>query len=142
MFNFEWFDKSIGVATVSIGSYGITFNTAVLNMFPKDTKYIRLGFDKDGGIIGIMPMSKADNSAFEVNINTDKGWVRIYSKDFVRYVEVNNSNVDLTKTEKYMVEWNAELNMAIIDLNKKVKYNSNKNDEKEDEEDEQEEQND
>lgn len=142
MFKFEWFDKSIGVATVSIGSYGITLNTAVLNMLPKDTKYIKLGFDKELGVIGIKPISEPDNSAFEANINTDKGWVRIYSKDFVRYVEVNNSNVDLTKTEKYMVEWNEEMSMAIIDLNKKVKYNSSKNDEKEDEEDEQEEQND
>ena len=51
-YNFIWLPPSAGAPIVSIASYGISFNSAVIEMLGRPT-HVMIGFDEQNQLIGV-----------------------------------------------------------------------------------------
>ncbi len=118
-YNFMWASPSAGAPIVSIASYGISFNAAVIDLL-KRPHSVGIGFDEQNKVIGIMPLSYEEAheiKAFPFAQRERNGYVRIGNKDFVRYV-ANKAGLDLRRAVRYAASWDDEENMLIVELDK------------------------
>lgn len=115
-YSFLWTAPSAGAPLVSIASYGITFNSLVIDMLKRPAKVL-LGFDEKNMVIGVRPIQEEDEDprAYRFAEKERLGMVRIGNKDFLKYV-ASKSGIDFKKMKKYIANWDGENEILIIDL--------------------------
>lgn len=120
-----WFNPDLGTPMVSMAEYGLTFNRAAVEALRRPWK-VRLGFDNAGKRIVVQPIrseiddSKLDSRGLPFAERERDGYVRISSKDFVRFVARYCKELDLSKTVRYAAIWDDEQGMLEIDLSRPV----------------------
>ncbi len=116
---FEWFNPSLGAPIVSVAEYGLTFNRAATEMLGKPDK-IMLGFDKDNRLIAVKPLSKDDADAKSYGIAFARkerdGYVRIASKDFIRFILRYCPELKLDKTVRCLARWDDTEGLMLVDV--------------------------
>ncbi|NLD46584.1 MAG: hypothetical protein GX660_05220 [Clostridiaceae bacterium] len=130
MFEFEFFNPTLGPLSVSIAQYGLTFSRAAVEQLGKP-EYIKLGFDKNNLIVGVAAAEKEDTQAIPFMAKEKNGYVRINSKDFIRflmrYFPEDYEQRFSEKSIRYLTYWDESFKMLIVDL----KVRLDKNDEAE-----------
>lgn len=117
-YNFIWSTPSAGAPIVSIASYGITFNNAVIEILKRPDR-IMIGYDDDNKIIGIKPLYEDDelnSRSFTFMERERNGYVRIGNKDFIKYLS-NKTRVDYSKAVRYFGDWDEKEEILIVNLN-------------------------
>lgn len=136
VFNFEWFDKKVGAPMISVAKYGLTFNKgAVIKM--NRPEYVMLGFDKTNLTIGIKVCDETEEMKMEFASRERQGYVRINSKQFVKYIE-SSTDDELkfdNKAIQFIGKWIEEDKLMVVDLRKPYNEVSEDGDDSENEED-------
>jgi len=110
--NFEWFNPMVGTPMVSFAEYGLGFNRAAIEALGNPAK-VRLGFDKESRIIGIMPATEDDLTAVVFASKERNGYVRISSKDFTRFILRYCPDLKLEKALRCLA-WFDEVQGALL----------------------------
>jgi len=76
---------------------------------------IKLGYDEDNRVIGILPATPADEQSYPFSSRERKGYIRISNKDFIKYVS-SRSGIDFTTTKRYMLDYDKSEQLAIVNL--------------------------
>lgn len=126
MFNFEYFDPNLGPISVSIAEYGLTFSKGTVDIMNRP-KYVKLGFDKEHLVVGVVPTTEDDERAIPFIEKEKNGYVRINNKEFIRYLirffpddwEQRFSN----KSIRYLTYWDDENSILVVDLKKTLDKN-------------------
>lgn len=125
-YNVQYFDIETGAAAATVAEYGITLNKVATELL-QEWRYAKIGFDKEKKLIVIKPHNVEESSIGSITLNRkNKQYLRINSRDFVRTV-AHYCNVTLQETGKYLVEWDDEEKVLIINLNNKIEYRKRKN---------------
>lgn len=116
-FKFEWFDREIGAPTVTLAEYGLVFNSSAIRTLGKPSR-ILLGFDKEQLVIAVRPVSDGelpDRATFPFAERIRRGFARINSKDFIRYVNQYLPE-PITKGVRCVARWDRGNNALLVDL--------------------------
>lgn len=115
-YNFLWTTPSAGAPIVSIATYGISFNSIVVDLLNRPPKVL-LGFDEKNMVIGVKPVigEVEEPRAYRFAEPGRQGVIRIGNKDFLKYVS-NKSGIDFRKIKKYLASWDEDSKTLIIDL--------------------------
>ncbi|MGE5553229.1 MAG: hypothetical protein ACM3XZ_04820 [Betaproteobacteria bacterium] len=113
----EWFDPSLGAPIVSVAGYGLTFNKAAVEILRGAPK-VMLGFDRQRQRIVVKPVPEDEEKGF--CFTPRQGYVRIASRDFVRFVARYCSCIRPDVTTRFLAVWNDESSLMEIDLTKPV----------------------
>lgn len=116
-YNFVWTAPSGGAPVVSIASYGITFNSVVIDMMHKPNK-IMIGYDDSKKVVGVKAIYRKEEEnekCFPFIERERNGYVRIGSKDFVKYLS-NRTGLDFKNSTRYIGVWDEEQNLLTINL--------------------------
>lgn len=113
----EWFDPSLGAPIVSLAAYGLTLNKAAVDMLQGSSR-VMLGFDREASTIVVKPVEADDSKSFK--FAPRDGYVRIASKDFVRFVARYCPRLRLDTTTRFLATWDEERGMMLVDLNRPV----------------------
>lgn len=123
MTDFDWFDPSLGAPSISIAEYGITFNKAAVDAIG-DAPRVMFGFSKERRLIGIKPLwectAEEEKKSFAFAEKKRDGYVRIASKEFVRFISRHLPDISFEKTMRYLVVWDDNLGMMIADLSRPI----------------------
>lgn len=126
MEDFEWFDPQIGTPMVSVAGYGLTFNKAAVELLSRPAK-VALGFSKTRKAIAVKPVADEDDDigthGIEFNRRERNGYVRISSKDFIRFVARYCPDVDFSRTVRYLAYWDEKARAMLVDLEHPVDTN-------------------
>jgi hypothetical protein len=120
-----WFDPEIGTPMISLAEYGLTFNRAAVEVLRRPWK-IMLGFDKANKNIVVRPISReckdpeVQSKGLPFAERERDGYVRISSKDFVRFVARFCPELNLDKTVRYLAIWDKGSGLMQIDMNRPV----------------------
>lgn len=120
-----WYNPDVGTPMISMAEYGLTFNRAAVEALGRPRK-VRLGFDNVGKRIVVQPIhSVADDDetgpqGLPFAERQRAGYVRISSKDFIRFVARYCKDLDLSKTVRYAAIWDDEEGMLEVDLSRPV----------------------
>lgn len=134
MFEFEYFNPALGAITVSIAEYGLTFSKAAVEVLGRP-QYIMLAYDKNKQIVGIIPVDEGETKKIEFISKMKNGYVRINTKDFVRFLMKHfpdSPQMFSKKAIRYFSYWEDESSVLIVDLKRPLDQSSN--DEKENDE--------
>ena len=127
MEEFEWFDPQIGTPMVSVAGYGLTFNRAAVELLSRPAK-VALGFSKTRKAIAVKPLADEEDDVgahgLEFNRRERNGYVRISSKDFVRFVARYCPDVDFSRTVRYLAYWDEKAGVMLVDLEHPVDINA------------------
>jgi len=118
---FEWFSPVSGVPMVSIAEYGLTFNRAAVTKLGAPSR-VMIGFDRKRRLLGIRPVDDSGEGveqAFPFASRIRDGYVRIASKDLVRYISTNCPELDFSRTLKFAGVW-GDSGMMVVDLRRPV----------------------
>lgn len=121
MLSFEWYSPSIGAAAVSMADYGLTFSSGAVETLGRP-EFVMLGFDVDQKIIGVKKCENDDPRALEFASRLRKGYVRISSKDFIRFI-AGKMPTDFGiegKAVKYFTKWDKDKETLEVHLSKPV----------------------
>ncbi len=125
-FDFEWYNPSIGTPMISLAGYGITFSRSAVNTM-RTPAYVKLGFDKQRKLVGIMVCGKEDKNKFEFANREKNNNVRINSRDFIRLISsympdlIPNDNT----TVRFTGVWDEKEGIMTIDLTAPLKSENN-----------------
>jgi hypothetical protein len=120
-----WFDPEIGTPMVSMAEYGLTFNRAAVEVLGKPWK-IMLGFDKANKNIVVKPIRRehedpeVPSRGLAFAERERDGYIRISSKDFVRFVARFCPELNLSRTVRYLAVWDEDIDLMTIDMNRPV----------------------
>lgn len=117
-FKFQWFNKEIGSPVVTIAEYGLLFNKACVSVM-QNPEYILIGFDKDNFAIGINPLEEKTEGAFEFAERERNGYVRINSRDFIRYI-TQYFPTKPKESLRCVARWEEDMGVLIVDLNQVI----------------------
>lgn len=112
----KWYQPSLGVPTVTIASYGISFNKAAIAEL-NDSPYIRLGYVKKERLIVVQALDEKQEEALTFSERKRDGYIRINNKDLVKFI-TRYFDINLERAIRIDAFWDDELNVLIIDLNK------------------------
>lgn len=122
-YEFEWYDPNLGAPIVSLAEYGLTFNRAAVEMLSKAAK-VMLGFDRRHKVIAVKPISEHDaenaDRAIDFANRERNGYVRISSRDFIRFVARYCPEIDVKHTVRYPAIWDETNAAMLIDLNRPI----------------------
>jgi len=141
MFEFEYFNPALGAITVSIAEYGLTFSKAAVEVLGRP-QYVMLAYDKTKQIVGVIPVDEAESKKIEFISKMKNGYVRINTKDFVRFLMKHfpdDPQMFGKKATRYFSYWDEKTNVLVVDLKRLLdQHNSEEreNDEFEEENDE------
>ncbi len=125
-YNVEYFDLDTGAPAATVAEYGITLNKVATEKL-NEWRYARVGFDKGNKYIVIKPHNNEEEVSGSIELNKNKKqYLRINSRDFVRTV-ARYCDIQLKETGKYLVEWDGEENMLLIDLNNRIEFTRKRN---------------
>lgn len=116
---FEWFNAMLGTPMVSIAEYGVGFNRAAIEALGNPVK-VRLGFDKENRVIGVMPTTEDDLSAVVFAGKERNGYVRISSKDFTRFILRYCPDLKLEKAMRCLAWYDEDSGTLLADLKQTV----------------------
>lgn len=126
MFEFEYFNPALGAITVSIAEYGLTFSKAAVEVLGRP-QYIMLAYDKNKRIVGVVPVEEGENKKIEFISKIKNGYVRINTKDFVRFLMKHFPDAPQmfgNKATRYFSYWDDELEVLIVDLKRPLDQQS------------------
>ncbi|MBA2871029.1 hypothetical protein HNQ85_001299 [Anoxybacillus calidus] len=110
----QWFSPNTPIPTLTIASYGISFNSGS-TYYLKDVKKIMLGCDTEKKKLYIKLLKGDNEPGFSVpTINENTKSVRISCREFVQYLDVK-CKIDTSKASKYFIDIVG--NEMIVDLN-------------------------
>ncbi|MGI6684900.1 MAG: hypothetical protein ACOX47_05355 [Bacillota bacterium] len=115
-YNFMWSTPTSGAPIVSFASYGITFNSSVIEILNRPEK-IMVGFDAKNKVVGIKPTDSSNIKGFPFAERERNGYVRIGNKDFIKYISAK-LQIDFQKAVRFVAEWDEENKILIVDLSK------------------------
>ena len=118
MFEFEYFDPGLGSVTVSIAEYGLTFSKAAVEVLGRP-KYVMLAYDKGRQVVGVIPVDENESKKLEFISRLKNGYVRINTKDFVRFLMKyfpDNPQMFGGKATRYFSYRDDENGALIVDL--------------------------
>ncbi|NLK07287.1 MAG: hypothetical protein GX316_01140 [Firmicutes bacterium] len=116
-YNFEWFDREIGAPTVTIAEYGLIFNLSAI-MTLGEPEGIMLGFDSEQLMLAVRPVKGEEapnNVTFPFKERINRGFARINTKDFVRYIK-QYFPLPFTKSIRCVARWDEDNNAMLVDL--------------------------
>lgn len=123
-YNFVWTNPSAGAPIVSIASYGITFNSATIEMLKKP-RNILIGFDTNAKVIGVKPIDDETNpKAYDFAEKERKGYIRIGNRDLIKYIS-SQIGIDYSKSIRYLANWDENEQILIVDLMKPLNHDKN-----------------
>lgn len=138
MFEFDFFDPSLGSVTVSVAEYGLTFSRAAVEVLGRPN-YIMLAYDKNKCVIGVVPVEKSETRKIEFISKVKNGYVRINTKDFIRFLMKyypDDAQMFGSKATRYFSYWDENNKALIVDLKRPIdqvaEEEKNNEDEKED----------
>lgn len=128
-FELEWFDPALGAPSISVAEYGLTFNKAAVDIIG-DAPRVMLGFSKDRKLIGVKPLwgdltPEEEKKSFAFAEKKRDNYIRIASKEFVRFISRHLPEVSFEKTIRYLAVWDDSLGMLLADLNRPIETGSN-----------------
>jgi hypothetical protein len=111
MFNFEFATSKTGIQKyVSISRYGVSINRPVLDEM-KGVDKVVLGYDSENSILGILRYDVDQNYPDDVKTfqlldhlkkdGSQRDWVRISCKPFIRFLADKSKINFISKTHKY-----------------------------------------
>lgn len=111
-----WFNAKLGIATVSLASYGLVFSRATVAGMGAPS-HVRLGFDAEAQQIFVAPTDAGDPHAIAFASRERDGSVRLNTRDFVRLVraQLRNKAIGL-QTARFLAKWCPETQMLSVDL--------------------------
>ncbi|HYF82399.1 MAG TPA: hypothetical protein VEB00_05150 [Clostridia bacterium] len=116
-YSFLWSTPNARAPIITIAPYGITFNSATVELLGKP-KRLMIGYDEKSKVVGMKPINDDANSkSFEFIKKERNGYVRIGNKDFIKYL-INKKEIDfkIRNTYKYIADWDSDDELLIIDL--------------------------
>ncbi len=124
--NITWVDLDKGLPSVTIARYGITLNSTATGII-SNFDIARVGYDKaDKSLIIAMANledyeGKMPDGWFTIKEKiTSHGYFRLNNKDLVRVV-VKYGDLNLSKKNRFMAEWDQSQNFIIVDMTKTIK---------------------
>lgn len=114
---FEWYDRQLGAPTVTVAEYGLVFNESAVRTLGKPER-VMLGFDKRDLVIAVKPLMGREllnSGSFPFAERIRRGFVRINSKDFVRYISLYLPQ-PIAKGVRCIARWDGEEKLMMIDL--------------------------
>jgi len=75
-------------------------------------KFVRLFYDPDRRVIGILPTNEKANNAFPIRVHAGGNTIHIASKPFFDFWNIEYSR----ENKRYLVSWNEEEGKVEIDL--------------------------
>lgn len=138
VFEFEYFNPALGAITVSIAEYGLTFSKAAVEVLGRP-QYVMLAYDKNKQIVGVIPVSEAEPKKIEFISKMKNGYVRINTKDFVRFLMKHfPDDVQMfgKKATRYFSYWEEKNGVLVVDLKRPLDQQSSEDRENDDFEDE------
>lgn len=114
-YEIEWYNPELGTPIVSVAEYGLVFNKAASEALKNPTK-IRLGFDKKNLIIAVAPVNEHDSNGLQFSGKERKGFTRINSKDFVRFITRHMADFKLEKAVRFLARIDENEGILIVDL--------------------------
>lgn len=112
----SWYDPSVGTPTVTVASYGLTFNEAATNEL-RNAPYVRLGYVKDKNWIVVQPLEENQVAALAFFERKRDKYVRLQSRDFMRFI-TRHYDLNLEKSVRIPAYWDEENNVLVVDLQK------------------------
>lgn len=119
MYDFEWFNPTLGTPIVSIGEFGLGFNRASIDAI-KCPARVRLGYDRANKVIGVQPADEDDSLALVFANKERNNYVRVSSKDFVRFVLRHHPELRLDKTVRCLAWLDSNLGLLVVDLKQSI----------------------
>lgn len=112
---FELFTKKGGKISspkITIASAGyIGFNSACMDKFFKNKKFVQLYYDKDKKSMGLKPTEKEIEGAFKISSSGPGKPGSMAGKSFLKYYEI-----DFSKTKSFVSDWNEKEEMLVIKI--------------------------
>lgn len=119
MFKFDFFNPKQGPIIVSVADYGITFSKAAIEVMGRP-KYIRIGFDKEKCVLGIMPINEEGELQVPFAEKEKHGYIRINNKEIVRflmkYFDDNCVRNFGSKATRYLTYWDEEQALLVVNM--------------------------
>jgi len=127
--NITWIDLDKGLPTITIARYGITLNSSATEIISQ-FEIARVGYQKDAKRLVIAMANLGDYEGklpegwFSVKDKiTSHGYFRLNNKDLARMV-ARYANINLSKKNKFIAEWEESNNFLVIDLTEKIEKDS------------------
>jgi hypothetical protein len=121
--SFQWFNPKVGTPIVSVADYGITFNKAASEEM-RNPKRIQLGFNAKTKQIGVKALhevnDETENVSFAFANRERNGYIRINSRDFIRFISRHLPELRFDKAVRCLAWWDDEQNVLIVDLNNPI----------------------
>lgn len=111
-----WFNAKLGIATVSLASYGLIFSRAAVADMGAPS-HVKLGLDAEAQKILAVPVVAEDPHAIEFASRERDGYVRLNTRDFVRLVrgQLRTKGIGV-QTARFLATWCPETKMLSVDL--------------------------
>lgn len=119
---FEWYDREAGAPSVTLAEYGLVFNAAAVRAMDEPAR-VALGFDKERRVLGVRAaeyLNLPESKTYPFAERFKRGFVRLNSKDFIRYLAQFLPHLDLARAQRFVARWDEAGSMLIVDLNQKV----------------------
>lgn len=123
-YQIEWYSPKLGTPIVSLAEYGLVFNKAAAEALHYPSR-IRLGFDKNKLIIAVRPVDNDDQDSFQFSERERKGFIRINSKDFIRFISRFISDIKLDKAVRFLSRYDEINELLIVDLRQPIDTDNN-----------------
>lgn len=112
-FNFNWSYINDGAAYVTIGSYGLAFNSASISLLD-EPEQVMIGFDIGKMTIGVKRYQNEKNvKPYDFASRARNGWVRIGCKDFVKNLS-QLSGIDFTSSKRYLAKYDQAQDLLYV----------------------------
>jgi hypothetical protein len=123
----QWFTSKMTIPSVSIASYGFTFNSGSLQFF-REIPSVLLGYDSTQKKVYVKLLRDRDETAFSIpELDERTRSIRISCRDFVQFLQVK-TKLDFEKPVKYFADWDEESNLLIVDLTAPISSSKAKKD--------------
>jgi hypothetical protein len=115
---FEMFQRQRiagGPPRVAVSKYrNFIFNSACVNAYLKNVKYVHLFWDSEKLRVGVRPSSKEDRSAYPLHYSPRGNVATISSMSFLRYI---GWDMDDQNTKHFDADWNEKDNLLEFTIN-------------------------
>lgn len=122
----QWFDPSLGTPVVSVSKTGLTFNRAAVALLG-NPRYVEVGVDGKARVIVVREAEPEPGRSAEPSRgltfwrpDSDKPFVRVTSKDLVRFIEASVPDFSPAGATKYLARFEPQNGHLVVDLRQPV----------------------